>query len=615
MVETDEPADPDWVRCGRCAGLIYGRRFRRTLRVCPDCGWHARLTARQRLEQLLDPGSVEPLRHVPALHDPLGFVDSRPYPERLSAARADTGLDEAVLCVTGRIEGRPVVVAAMDFRFLGGSLGCGVGALITEAAETSLRLRTPLLLVCASGGARMQEGVLSLMQMAKTAQALAELDEAGVLVVSLITDPTYGGVAASFATLADVIIAEPGARMGFAGPRVIEQTTGERLPEGFQTAEFLLAHGMVDDVVARPALRATLGRLLNLRSPAGPAEPGEAPEPAESAEDTEATGPDGAAPDHDGAGDRDRNGDGGGNGNGSLRGGAEPAGRDSWAAVRLARHPDRPSSLHYVGHLLDDFLELHGDRLSEDCPAIVGGPGRLGGLPVMLIGHHKGGPDLAERRRRRFGMPAPSGYRKAARLMRMAAKLGLPVVTLIDTPGANPGPDAERSGQAVAIAENLRLMSRLPVPIVAVLIGEGGSGGALALGVADRVLVSTNGVYSVISPEGCAAILWKDPEAAPTAANALRLHATELVRLGIVDGVVPEPDDGAHRDHAGAAAMLREALVATLGELIPWEPVRLLRERKHRFRRFGVEAVGTEGGTAAGPVVDPAVGTVERGAQ
>ncbi|MFB7664412.1 acetyl-CoA carboxylase carboxyl transferase subunit alpha [Kitasatospora sp. NPDC056138] len=591
MVETDEPADPDWVRCGRCAGLIYGRRFRRTLRVCPDCGWHAQLTARQRLDQLLDPGSAEPLRHVPALHDPLGFVDSRPYPERLSAARADTGLDEAVLCVTGRIEGRPVVVAAMDFRFLGGSLGCGVGALITEAAETSLRLRTPLLLVCASGGARMQEGVLSLMQMAKTAQALAELDEAGVLVVSLITDPTYGGVAASFATLADVIIAEPGARMGFAGPRVIEQTTGEQLPEGFQTAEFLLAHGMVDDVVARPALRATLGRLLGLRSPAGPPEPigpAEAPE---------------AAPEYDG----DRSGD--------PRGGAEPAELDSWAAVRLARHPDRPSSLHYVGHLLDDFLELHGDRLSEDCPAIVGGPGRLGGLPVMLIGHHKGGPDLAERRRRRFGMPAPSGYRKAARLMRMAAKLGLPVVTLIDTPGANPGPDAERGGQAVAIAENLRLMSRLPVPIVAVLIGEGGSGGALALGVADRVLVSTNGVYSVISPEGCAAILWKDPEAAPTAANALRLHAAELVRLGIVDGVVPEPDDGAHRDHAGAAAMLREALVATLGELIPWEPVRLLRERKRRFHRFGVEAVGAEGGTAAGRVVDPAVGTVERGAQ
>ncbi|GAA2272127.1 MULTISPECIES: acetyl-CoA carboxylase, carboxyltransferase subunit beta [Kitasatospora] len=578
MVDTDDRTDPEWVRCGHCAGLIYGRRFRRSLRVCPDCGWHGRLSAQQRLDQLLDPGSAEPLRQVAALHDPLGFVDSRPYHERLADARADTGLEEAVLCATGRIEGQPVVVAAMDFRFLGGSLGCGVGAQITEAAETSLRLRTPLLLVCASGGARMQEGVLSLMQMAKTAQALAELDEAGILVISLITDPTYGGVAASFATLADVIIAEPGARMGFAGPRVIEQTTGEKLPEGFQTAEFLLAHGLVDDVVARPALRDTLGRLLGLRSPAGPPEPVRAP---------------GRVP----------------------RKAAAPTGHDSWAAVRLARHPDRPSSLDYVGRLLDDFLELHGDRLSEDCPAIVGGLGRLGGLPVVLIGHHKGGPDLAERRRRRFGMPSPAGYRKAARLMRMAAKLRLPLVTLIDTPGANPGPDAERGGQAIAIAENLRLMSRLPVPIVTVLIGEGGSGGALALGIGDRVLVSANGVYSVISPEGCAAILWKDPAAAPTAANALRLHAGELARLGVVDGVVPEPDGGAHRDHAGAATMLGEALTAALGELIPWEPARLLAERKRRFRRFGVEVAGADGGTAAGPVVDPVARTVERGAQ
>jgi acetyl-CoA carboxylase carboxyl transferase subunit beta len=186
-------------------------------------------------------------------------------------------------------------------------------------------------------------------------------------------------------------------------------------------------------------------------------------------------------------------------------------------------------------------------------------------------------------------MATPAGYRKAARLMRMAAKLGLPVVTLIDTPGANPGPDAERAGQAVAIAENLRLMARLPVPIVALLIGEGGSGGALALAVADRVLVSANGTYSVISPEGCAAILWKAPEAATTAAAALRVRAGDLLRLGVVDGVVPEPPDGAHRDAAGAAALLENALKATLQELIPWDTQRLLAERRDRFHRFGTE--------------------------
>ncbi len=478
MAERTGPAD--WVRCAGCGALVYGKRWTRTLHVCPDCGHHGRLTAPERLEQLLDPGTAESIGPVPALHDPLGFVDSRPYAERLERARADTGLPEAVLCATGTVEGQPCVAAVMDFRFLGGSLGCAVGVLITHAARTSLQRRVPLVLVTASGGARMQEGVLSLMQMAKTAQAMTELDEAGILTVSVITDPTYGGVAASFATLADVILAEPGARMGFAGPRVIEQTTGEKLPEGFQTAEFLLAHGMVDDVVPRVGLRPVLGRLLGLHAA------------------------------------------------------DELAGRDPWHSVRLARHPERPTTHDYIRRLVDDFQELHGDRLAEDCPAVVAGTGRLAGTPVVLIGHHKGGPDLGERRCRNFGMAQPSGYRKAARLMRLAAKLRIPVVTLIDTPGASPGPDAETGGQAAAIAENLWLMARLPVPIVAVLIGEGGSGGALALAVADRVLVCANGTYSVISPEGCAAILWKDPQAAPAAAASLRLHPGDLLSLGVV---------------------------------------------------------------------------------
>lgn len=577
----------DWVRCERCADLIYGKRFARTLRVCPDCGWHSPLTARQRLDQLLDPGSAAPVGEVQPLHDPLEFTDTRPYAERLADARAKTGLREAVICALGRIEEQPVVVAAMDFRFLGGSLGCGVGALICEAARTALARRVPLLLVTASGGARMQEGALALMQMAKTAQAMAELDEAGILTVTLITDPTYGGVAASYATLADVLVAEPGARLGFAGPRVIEQTTGERLPEGFQTAEFLMEHGMIDNIVPRSALRPTLARLLALGRPA-PSEVG-------AGAGAEPAGAPHTAPEER----RPAAAEGGAARGAVVRRLEEVAERDAWEAVRTARQPERPTVIDYFGQILDDFHELHGDRLLEDCPAVVGGPGRLGGRPVMVIGQHKGGASLAERQAHRFGMPAPSGYRKSARLMRMAAKLGLPVVTLIDTPGAHPGPDAERGGQALAIADNLRLMSRLPVPVVAAVVGEGGSGGALALAVADRVLISAGGIYSVISPEGCAAILWKNPEAARSAAAALHLDPRELLRLGVVDGVVPEPPDGAHRDPAKAAALLGDALAETLGELVPWDPGRLLRARAERFRHFGLDT-GVTAGYAGG---------------
>ncbi|MGW9213901.1 acetyl-CoA carboxylase, carboxyltransferase subunit beta [Embleya sp. NPDC055664] len=592
---------PDWVKCGRCAELVYGKRFTRDLRVCPDCGEHARLTARERLDQLLDPGSETALRADPAPHDPLGFVDSRPYPERLDRARAETEMDEAAVGARGTIHGQPVVVVAMDFRFLGGSLGCAVGAVVTAAADESLRTGIPLLLITASGGARMQEGVLSLMQMAKTAHALAELDEAGVLVLSLITDPTYGGVAASFATLADVILIEPGARMGFAGPRVIEQTIGERLPEGFQTAEFLLEHGMVDTIVARAALRATLRHFLAVGG-AGRRDGGNDTllnGIVSGGYESEANGStlNGATPKGTTPNGVVRNGSAA---NGSAVNGhachepslGELAGEpgepgESWEAVRLARHAGRPTMLDYAGRLLEDFHELHGDRIGADCPAIVGGIGRLDGRPVMLIGHQKGGDNLAERQYRKFGMATPAGFRKAGRLMRLAAKLGLPVITLVDTPGANPGPDAERDGQAVAIAENLRLMARLDTPVVTVITGEGGSGGALALAVADRVLIGEHGVYSVISPEGCAAILWKDPSAAPAAAAALRMGPRDLLRLGVVDRIVPEPPGGAHTDPGRAATLLRTALIPVLDELLALNRTRLLRERGERFRRFG----------------------------
>ncbi|PPK64900.1 acetyl-CoA carboxylase carboxyl transferase subunit alpha [Actinokineospora auranticolor] len=547
-----EPRGSVWLLCPGCREMVYGRRFARAAKVCPHCGHHAVLNAPERLSHLLDEGSLRLLDLAVGDHDPLRFVDSVAYPERLRTARSATGLDEAVVCARGTIGGHAVIAAVMDFRFLGGSLGAAVGEAITQAAETALRERTPLLLVTASGGARMQEGVISLMQMAKTSQALGQLDEAGILTLTLVTDPTFGGVAASFATLSDVIIAEPGARLGFAGPRVIEQTIRQKLPEGLQTAEFLLEHGIVDVIRTRDQLRPTIARILAVASRRGEASPGEA-------------GPE------------------------LITDPAHLPERHPWEVVRLARTLGRPTTVDYINLVTHGFVELHGDRRAADCKAIVGGLAYLDDIPVVVVGTQKG-RTAAELAERNYGMPSPAGYRKAARLMRIAAKLGLPLVTFIDTAGAYPGVDAETDGQAVAIAENLRLMAGLPVPSVAVVTGEGGSGGALALAVANRVLMCANAMYSVITPEGCAAILWKDAAAAPKAAEALRVDARYLLEQGVVDGVVPEPEGGAHTDHGFAAAAMRTALTSTLRALMPLDAMNLVPRRHARFRRFGVTA-------------------------
>jgi acetyl-CoA carboxylase carboxyl transferase subunit beta len=543
------PEAGDWLSCPDCRSLLYRRRFERQGKVCYECGKHFRLTAAERLDRLLDAGSAEFVESGPAVHDPLRFTDLQPYAQRLARARVKTGNADAVLVARGTVRGTRVVVAAMDFEFLGGSLGAAAGEAVTTAAETALADRVPLLLVTASGGARMQEGLVSLLQMAKTSNAMAALDEAGLLTVTLVTDPTFGGVAASFATLSDLIVAEPGARMGFAGPRVIEQTIRRRLPAGFQTAEFLLEHGLVDDVRPRAELPHVLGALLAAGRPVSRTW---------------------------GHGESDP----------VVRDHTALERRDLGQILERARHADRPTTLDHAAAWLDGFVELHGDRAGEDCAAIVGGLARLDGLPVVLVGHQKGHttPELV---RRNFGMPSPAGYRKVVRLLRLAGKLGVPVVTLVDTPGAYPGPEAESHGQANAIAECLRTLGGLPVPVVSVVTGEGGSGGALALGVADRVLLCENATYSVISPEGCAAILWRDPAAARTAARALRLDARSLLELGVIDGVVPEPPGGAHRNPERAGTFVRDAVVCALRELRGQDRAGLVARRRAKFRRFG----------------------------
>jgi acetyl-CoA carboxylase carboxyl transferase beta subunit/acetyl-CoA carboxylase carboxyl transferase alpha subunit len=546
-LEDKVEAEADWVACRQCRALLYRKRFERLAQVCPDCGCHHQLTALWRLAHLVDAGSAVPIESGATVHDPLEFTDRVPYPQRLAAASAETGMADTVHVVRATVRGRPSVIAVMDFRFLGGSLGAAAGEAIVAGAEAALAERLPLIIVTASGGARMQEGAISLMQMAKTANAMAALDEAGLLTITLVTDPTFGGVAASFATLSDVIIAEPGARMGFAGRRVIEQTIAGRLPDRFQTAELLLEHGLVDDVISRLELPHTISLLLAAQQPADREPPPESlllrdPDLVEQ----------------------------------------KPVGQ----VLKLARDSLRPTVADHIAAWCDSFVPLHGDRASEDCPAVIGGIADLGGTRVMLIGHQKG-HTTDELVRNNFGMASPAGYRKAIRLMRLAAKLRLPLVSLVDTPGAQPGVDAERHGQAHAIAECLRVMGGLPVPVLSVILGEGGSGGAIALAAANRVLMLENAIYSVISPEGCAAILWRRPEATAEATAALRLDARSLLRLGVVDGVVREPEGGAHTDPARATGLVGDAVRSVLHELEQIDSDQLVAMRRARFREFG----------------------------
>ena len=405
------------------------------LRVCTHCGYHFSVTSRERIVQLTDEGSWSEIAAHLRSADPLAFVDSKPYPERLADAESATGLADAVLVGTAAIGDLRVALSVMDFTFMGGSMGAVVGEKFARAADAAVAERIPLVSVSSSGGARMQEGVLALMQMAKTVAAVDELREAGLPFISILAHPTTGGVAASFAALGDVIIAEPGALLSFSGPRVVKQTTRESVPDDFGLAESNQRHGHVDVIV--PAARAARHG-------------GE--------RDRAALGRHAVPVALDLAGDSGR--DGAGDVRCQAAGGQRlPAPKrrrhmttaerrfpflrrrgpdsESWHAVQLARHQDRPYTLDYLERITDDFLELHGDQAEGDDPAIVAGIGSFRGQSVAFVGHQKG-RDLKQRTYRNFGMPRPEGYRKAMRVFGLAARLNFPVVTLIDTPGRLP---------------------------------------------------------------------------------------------------------------------------------------------------------------------------------
>ncbi len=437
-----------------------------------------------------------------------------------------------------------------------GSMGHVVGEKIAAAVERATQKHLPVILFCCSGGARMQEGIISLMQMAKTSAALKKHSDAGLLYIPVLTDPTTGGVTASFAMLGDVILAEPKALIGFAGPRVIEQTIGQKLPEGFQRSEFQLEHGFVDAIVERRNLKKTLYQLLKLHK----VRKGFA---------NFDTGSDRKFIPSELMKERS----------------AKSRAFSAWEKVKSVRNTKRTASVDYMEEIFDEFIELHGDRYYRDDPAIVAGIAALDGQPVTVIGIHKG-RDLKDCMKHNYGMPSPEGYRKALRLMKQAEKFNRPIITFVNTSGAFCGMEAEEGGQGEAIARNLYEMSGIKVPILCLMIGEGGSGGALALAVGNEVWMMEHAIYSILSPEGFASILWKDGKRAKEAAEVMKITAQDLYRLNVVEKIIPEFGGADEASKHDISMFMKCHMREFLEKYSGLSGDELAEDRYQRFRRF-----------------------------
>lgn len=549
-----EVPDDCYRKCNFCGKAILNMDVRKNLYRCPKCGGYFRVHAYRRVEMIADEGSFEEINQTMPFVNPLSFPG---YENKVQVMKEKYGLDEAVVTGRCRIHGEKAMLCVCDSRFIMSSMGHNVGEKITEATELATKEGLPLIIYCCSGGARMQEGIVSLMQMAKTSAALKRHHDAGLLYVSVLTNPTTGGVTASFAMLGDVILAEPKALIGFAGPRVIEQTIRQKLPEGFQRSEFLLEHGFVDEIVGREEQKEVLARLIRAH------DRGRISEAAKRFV-KEGTALFGKADDN--------------------RGAADESG-SAWDRVQISRSAERPKALDYIERIFDQFTELHGDRAYGDDGAIVGGIAEFCGMPVTVIAEQKG-RNMKENLKRNFGMPSPEGYRKALRLMKQADDFGRPIICFVDTPGAYPGMESEERGQGEAIARCLYELSGVKVPVLSIVISEGGSGGALALAVANEVLMLENAVYSILSPEGFASILYKDAKKAKEASEVMKITAAELLSLGVIEGIIPEETPASMDTIDGLSAELRQRIGQFLAREEAMEPSEVLEERYSKFRNL-----------------------------
>ena len=537
--------------CILCEADMREDALYRTYKICSRCRFHHSMSARERIESLADANSFSEINRGMISLDPLRFSPEGSYSSNLFEDQRRTGLTEAALTGTATVAGTPIMLIALDFGFMGGSMGCVVGEKAALAFERAAKRGLPTVAIVTGGGSRIQEGVLSLMQMAKTTVAANLLNEAGAPFITVLANPATGQAYGSFANLADIILAEPGAIVGFSSLRVIKRASDGPLPIGAHSAESHMEHGMLDAVVHRTELRAVIGALLDLLG------------------DKRAV-PMSAKRDADGGG-----------------GAAHMPAGDAWETVQTARHESRPTARDYMSRMLGQFVELRGDRAYGDDVSIISGLGQIAGQTVAIIGQQRGfapgygGDEPASGGESRT---APEGFRKAQRMMNLAAKFDLPIVALVDTAGPDLSESAEVRGLGNAIANTMAQMSGLAPPTISVVIGQAGSGGALALGIADSALMMERAIYTSVTPEEAAEVMASRVE---DAASSMRLTARDCMELGIIDRIVPEPAGGAHSDPDEAARLLSRAIVRELALLQAMPAKRRLRRRYEKYRNMG----------------------------
>ena len=506
--------------------------------MCHSCDYHFHLSAVERVALLCDPGTFhEDDRGVTSI-DPLSFVGRRPYREQVIEAQRRTGLAESALTGTARMLDIDVVMAVLEYSFLGGSIGIVSGERIARAFERATSRKWPLVSVVSTSGARVAEGLLALMQGPRIIAAAERHRAAGLPHICILTDPATGAAYASFAALADFVLAEPHALVGYAGTRVLRESLGTNLPDGAHTAESHLARGLVDAVVPRPNLRDSVGQLLDLLQN----------EYQVTARRTR--------PVH------------------KMRHTDRPA----WQLVQLSRHEERPTAPELLARMVTGFVELRGDRRGEDDQAIVAGVASLGGETVVVIGQN---------RAHEKGLVRTSGFRKATRAISLAARFDLPIVTLLDSAGPEATLANEETGLAQAIGECTAALMSVKVPTIAVITGEGASEAASAMGAADRVLMLDNAIYEVLSPEAAARLVLQEAGRANEMAERLRITSHDCLRMGIIDATVSEPAEGAHTNPEEAAQLIARAVLQRLAELRRMRPKRRLEERYQRYRQIG----------------------------